>query len=166
MPWHSHSLGRGQLARAYPPERSGPTCGPWAGGMARLGEPPPESRPLPAPSQAGQAVMCHSHCQVAGSQAGGAVMSGEGSGQAAGQERLPLGLLQAAAPFRSPLLWRSLPYLGAAQIPPPPKPSVLPPFTSHAPCAPLSPQGWFPSQSPAGAPGCVECWKNNLSLRL
>lgn len=46
--------------------------------------------------------MCHGHCQVAESQAGEAVMSGEGSGQAEGQEWLPLHLLQAAVPFLSP----------------------------------------------------------------
>ena len=79
--------------------------------------------------------MCQGHCQVAGSQAGGAVMSGEGSGQEAGQEQL----------LSCPLCCGgSLPYLGAAQSPASPTALVPPPFTSHAPCAPSSPLGEFP----------------------
>lgn len=115
--------------------------GPWAGG----GGWPAHRPPLPGP--AGGGVMCHGHCQVARSQGSRAVMSGEGSGWAEGQERLPLRLLQAAAPFLSPspLEGAFLTSLRAGRPPRLPRGGPRPPaFTSHAPCTPLAPWGGFP----------------------
>lgn len=98
-----------------PGEHSMAHPGPWAGGGASLHA----DLPLQAPCRPGGGVMCHGHCQVARSQASEAVMSGEGSGWAEGQERLPLHLLQAAALSCLPVLSRvpSLPQLGQAGLP-------------------------------------------------
>lgn len=84
--------------------------------------------------------MCHGHSQVAASQAGRDVMSRKGSGQAAGQEWLPLRLLRpAAAPFLSPSP------LAAPALPPRlPATGRAASLTSHGPYAPGSPKGGFP----------------------
>lgn len=94
-------------------------------------------QPSPRPHPAGRGVMCHRRCQVAGSQAGGAVMSGEGSGQAAGQKWLPVGLLQAAAPFLSPSSLRVLSLPRRLRLQPPPHP-----------CEPSSPHFPRPLRTP------------------
>lgn len=89
-------------------------------------EPGPEPSPPPPTSPHGGA-MCQGQGQVAWSQAcGGAVMSGEGSGQAAGQERLPLRLLSC------PPSCRSLPHLPASQPQPRPPCSLPTPPAHHA----------------------------------
>lgn len=141
LPLHSYSQGKGQTSLT---PRSRSTC-----------SSPPPNPPNPQEGQAGPSwgsrrlstdlsppilrqdgESCAKACQVAGSQAGGAVMSGEGSGQEAGQEQL----------LSCPLCCGgSLPYLAAAQSPASPTAPGPPPFTSHAPCAPSSPPGEFPA---------------------
>lgn len=111
LPLHSYSQGKGQTP--FTP-RSGSTCSspppnppqpPGREGGPKLGEPPPEHRPLPARSQAGWGVMCQ------GLPGGGE--PGRRGCHVRGRKR-PRGRA-GAAPFLSPLLWRvpSLPRSGS-----------------------------------------------------
>lgn len=119
----------------------------------------PCSQPSPSQVQAGGrpggGVMCHGHCQVAGSQAGGAVMSGEGSGRAQGQERPPLRLLRPALPFLSPSPLEGA-FLAPSRLAGLPRRALRPPaFTSHAPSPPPPPHHSLPGEgfhSRGGAP--------------
>lgn len=110
--------------------------------------PPPGTRP---PHKGG--AMCQGHGQVAWSQAcGGAVMSGEGSGQAAGQERLPLRLLGRSS-FPVPRL------AGPCLTSPPPSHSPGHPAHFPRPLRTMLSQGRVLWPRPGPPPHWVEGWR-------
>lgn len=116
----------------------------------------PKRKPLRTPPRRrGGGVMCHRHSQVAASQAGRAVMSGEGSGQAAGQERLPLRLLGPQLLSCPPVLWRG-PCLTS---PPPSRRPRLPPSLPTPPAHQALPREGFHNRGRAQPPDWVEGWK-------
>lgn len=159
LPLHSYSQGKGQTPftpGAGPPAAPHPLTPqpPGREGGPKLGEPPPEHRPLPARSQAGWGVMCQG-LPGGGEPGRRGCHVREGSGQEAGQEQLHCHSAVAGPFLTSQRL----------NLPPPPQPRGLLP-SLPAPCAPSSPRESFQCKSPAGTPGWVKCWKNNLSLWL
>lgn len=138
--------GKGTLSPGSRKRGSGawPTRGP---GQAE-GSASAQTSPYRLLARPGGGVMCHGHCQVAGSQAGGAVMSGEGSGRAEGQERLPLRLLQAAAPFLSPCPLKDAFLTSAPTGRPPSLPRSLQPSLPTPPAHQPLPGEGFHSRGP------------------